>query len=67
MADDCDAFCKSKKENQKLLEKHVGELSSLQRLRYASNRYALLLVFQAMDAAGPAVKGVGVVQRAETR
>jgi len=27
-------------------------LSSLQRLHYASNRYALLLIFQAMDAAG---------------
>jgi PPK2 family polyphosphate:nucleotide phosphotransferase len=45
-------FCKSKKRYQKLLEKHVKELSSLQRLHYASNRYALLLIFQAMDAAG---------------
>ena len=27
-------------------------MSSLQRLHYASNRYALLLIFQAMDAAG---------------
>jgi hypothetical protein len=27
-------------------------LSSLQRLHYASNRYALLLIFQGMDAAG---------------
>ena len=45
-------FCKSKKEYQKLLEKHVAELSSLQRLHYASKRYALLLIFQAMDAAG---------------
>jgi PPK2 family polyphosphate:nucleotide phosphotransferase len=45
-------FCKSKKEYQELLEAHVEELSSLQRLHYASNRYALLLIFQGMDAAG---------------
>jgi PPK2 family polyphosphate:nucleotide phosphotransferase len=43
---------KSKKAYAKLLEKHVAELSSLQRLHYASNQYALLLIFQAMDAAG---------------
>ena len=45
-------FCKSKKQYQKLLEEHVEELSSLQQLHYASNRYALLLIFQGMDAAG---------------
>jgi PPK2 family polyphosphate:nucleotide phosphotransferase len=45
-------FCKSKKAYQELLEEHVDELSSLQRLHYASNRYALLLIFQGMDAAG---------------
>src|ERR1017187_7175137 len=45
-------FCKSKKRYQKLLEEHVEELSSLQRIHYASDRYALLLIFQAMDAAG---------------
>ena len=44
--------CESKKEYRKLLEEHVAELSSLQRLHYASNRYALLLIFQGMDAAG---------------
>ena len=43
---------KSKKQYQKLLEEHVEELSSLQHLLYASNRYALLLIFQGMDAAG---------------
>jgi len=43
---------KSKKEYKKYLEEHVEELSELQRLHYASNRYAVLLVFQAMDAAG---------------
>src|ERR1035437_7734053 len=45
-------FCKSKKRYQELLERHVEELSSLQQLHYASNRYALLLVFQGIDAAG---------------
>jgi len=34
------------------LKKHVEELSALQQLHYASNRYALLLIFQGMDAAG---------------
>ncbi len=45
-------ICASKKEYRKLLEAHVADLSSLQRLHYASNRYALLLIFQGMDAAG---------------
>jgi len=45
-------FCKTKKQYQNLLEKHVAELSALQQLHYASNRYALLLVFQGIDAAG---------------
>ena len=44
--------CPSKELYQKLLQEHVDELSSLQRLHYASNRYAVLLIFQAMDAAG---------------
>jgi len=43
---------KSKKAYARLLQQHVEELSSLQRLHYASNRYAVLLIFQAMDAAG---------------
>jgi PPK2 family polyphosphate:nucleotide phosphotransferase len=45
-------FYKSKKQYKKLLQEQVGELSALQRLHYASNRYAMLLIFQAMDAAG---------------
>ena len=45
-------FCASKIRYKKLLGEHVAELSSLQRLHYASNRYALLLIFQGMDAAG---------------
>ena len=42
----------SKKKYHKLLEEQVEELSELQRMHYASNRYAVLLIFQAMDAAG---------------
>jgi PPK2 family polyphosphate:nucleotide phosphotransferase len=45
-------FCKSKKRYRELLQEHIAELSWLQRLHYASNRYALLLIFQGMDAAG---------------
>ena len=45
-------FFKSKKEYRKLLAEHVEGLSALQQLHYASNRYALLLIFQGMDAAG---------------
>jgi polyphosphate kinase 2 (PPK2 family) len=47
-----DPVYKSKKDYKKMLEDHVGQLSALQQLHYASNRYALLLIFQAMDAAG---------------
>ena len=47
-----DPVYKSKKQYKKLLEEHVEQLSSLQRMHYASNRHALLLIFQAMDAAG---------------
>jgi PPK2 family polyphosphate:nucleotide phosphotransferase len=43
---------KSKEHYQKLLGEHVAQLSSQQELLYASNRYAVLLIFQAMDAAG---------------
>jgi PPK2 family polyphosphate:nucleotide phosphotransferase len=35
-----------------MLENHVGELSAQQQLLYSSGRYAVLLIFQAMDAAG---------------
>jgi len=45
-------FCKSKKAYQELLREHVEELSMLQQLHYASNRYSLLLIFQGIDAAG---------------
>ena len=45
-------FCKSKKAYHELLLEHVEGLSSMQQLHYASNRYALLLIFQGIDAAG---------------
>jgi PPK2 family polyphosphate:nucleotide phosphotransferase len=43
---------KSKDQYQQLLNEHITHLSSLQQLLYASNRYAVLLIFQGMDAAG---------------
>ena len=45
-------FYKSKEQYHKLLAEHVAQLSAQQQLLYASNRYAVLLIFQAMDAAG---------------
>jgi PPK2 family polyphosphate:nucleotide phosphotransferase len=43
---------KSKEQYHELLAEHVAQLSEQQQLLYASNRYAVLLIFQAMDAAG---------------
>jgi len=43
---------KSTKKYRKLLEEHVDKLSALQNLHYASNKHALLLIFQGMDAGG---------------
>jgi PPK2 family polyphosphate:nucleotide phosphotransferase len=43
---------KSKKAYRKLLEDQVEQLSDQQRMLYAANRHAVLLVFQAMDTAG---------------
>jgi len=43
---------KSKAQYKKLLANHVVQLSDQQQLFYASDRHAVLLVFQAMDAAG---------------
>jgi PPK2 family polyphosphate:nucleotide phosphotransferase len=42
----------SKQEYRDMLESHVEQLSKLQHIHYADNRYAVLLIFQAMDAAG---------------
>ena len=47
-----DSLYQSKEQYRELLGQHVAELSSYQQLQYASNRYAVLLIFQAMDAAG---------------
>ncbi|MGA9828869.1 MAG: ADP-polyphosphate phosphotransferase [Rhodanobacteraceae bacterium] len=46
------SICKSKKHYKKLLEEHVESLAELQRLHYASARFAMLLIFQGMDSAG---------------
>jgi len=43
---------RSKEHYRKILAEHIEELSRRQSLLYASNRYALLLIFQGMDAAG---------------
>jgi PPK2 family polyphosphate:nucleotide phosphotransferase len=45
-------YCKSKKQYKELLHQHMEKLSALQQLHYASNQYALLLIFQGMDGAG---------------
>ena len=45
-------FYKSKEDYKTVLETHIEELSGRQSLLYADNRYSLLLIFQAMDAAG---------------
>jgi PPK2 family polyphosphate:nucleotide phosphotransferase len=42
----------SKEEYKEALAKQVKELSDIQELLYGSNQYALLLIFQGMDAAG---------------
>jgi PPK2 family polyphosphate:nucleotide phosphotransferase len=47
-----DPVYKSKDQYKTLLEDHVQRLSDQQQLLYASNRHAVLLIFQAMDAAG---------------
>ena len=47
-----DPLYTSKHDYKKLLAEHVNKLSSLQRLHYASSKHAVLLIFQAMDAAG---------------
>jgi PPK2 family polyphosphate:nucleotide phosphotransferase len=37
---------------ESILAEHIAKLSSLQNLLYADNRYAVLIIFQALDAAG---------------
>jgi len=43
---------RSEEDYKKLLANHVKQLSEQQELLYATGTYALLLIFQAMDAAG---------------
>ncbi len=47
-----DPVYKSKEDYQQQLSEHTAQLSAQQQLLYASNRHAILLIFQAMDAAG---------------
>ena len=45
-------ICRSDKQYEQLLHEHVQALSAQQELLYAVDRHAILLIFQAMDAAG---------------
>ena len=45
-------YYRSKEQYEKLLSEHVDKLRDLQPVLYADDRYALLIIFQAMDAAG---------------
>jgi PPK2 family polyphosphate:nucleotide phosphotransferase len=47
-----DPLFDSKRRYKKLLASHITALSDLQNILYAQNRYAILLIIQAMDAAG---------------
>jgi len=49
---DIKSYYESKKQFKEALQERVNELSELQNLLYAANRFAVLLIFQAMDAAG---------------
>jgi PPK2 family polyphosphate:nucleotide phosphotransferase len=49
---DVKRFYTSKSDYRAKIASHVAELSAQQDLFYASHRYSLLLIFQAMDAAG---------------
>ncbi|GAB2766254.1 polyphosphate kinase 2 family protein [Rhabdobacter roseus] len=48
----CEDSYESKEEYQALLADFTKELDDLQSMMYAHNRYGLLVIFQAMDAAG---------------
>jgi len=47
-----DPFYRSKEEYQEFLNEQIERLRALQGLLYANNSYSVLLIFQAMDAAG---------------
>src|SRR4051794_22471239 len=46
------SFFDSKERYRTLLDEHTEKLSTLQSMLYARNQYSVLLIFQAMDAAG---------------
>lgn len=50
-ADDTNQF-KSKEDALEILEKNIERMAELQNKLYAQDKYSLLLIFQAMDAAG---------------
>ena len=43
---------KSKEDAGKILKKNINKMSKLQNKLYAYDKYSLLIIFQAMDAAG---------------
>jgi PPK2 family polyphosphate:nucleotide phosphotransferase len=47
-----DPVYKTNRQYEQLLEKHIAEMNRLQEILYADDTYSLLLIFQAMDAAG---------------
>src|ERR1019366_4806228 len=47
-----DSIYRTTEHYQDLLSEHVKALSAQQELLYASDRFSVLLIFQAMDAAG---------------
>jgi PPK2 family polyphosphate:nucleotide phosphotransferase len=47
-----DPLYRSTEHYQSLLARYVSQLSELQQRLYASNRFSILVIFQAMDAAG---------------
>ncbi len=47
-----DAESIDKKESKKILKKNIKKLKELQDKFYADNKYSMLIIFQAMDAAG---------------
>lgn len=51
-ATDVDMKPMSKEEGERMLRESIGHLSEIQDKLYAHNRYSVLIIFQAMDAAG---------------
>jgi PPK2 family polyphosphate:nucleotide phosphotransferase len=47
-----DPVYKSKEHYKSLMEEHVAKLNAMQEVQYASNRYAVLMILQGMDASG---------------